>query len=178
MDGDWDRDPHWNTGLNSLGPNEKQKEREREQRRQDQREPSSDDGWRYRRRPTLEHRTEPPKVQMRSRRRKNMKKEIRTARGVITHWYKGRDLMRVYQGQLDWDWMSTWSNQILWMRPDSRNVAGLESFWKAIDNDTGTCFLCIYWIFGIQSVWILTFLDLEGGGGTWTSHRAGNPDCS
>ena len=23
---------------------------------------------------------------------------------------------------------------------------------------------CIYWIFGIQSVWILTFLDLEGGG--------------
>ena len=42
MDGDRDRDPHWNTGLNSLGPNEKQKEREREQRRQDQREPSSD----------------------------------------------------------------------------------------------------------------------------------------
>ncbi|KAK7823563.1 hypothetical protein U0070_004677 [Myodes glareolus] len=64
------------------GPNEKQKEREREQRRQDQREPSSDDGWRYRRRPTLEHRTEPPKVQMRSRRRKNMKKEIRTARDL------------------------------------------------------------------------------------------------
>ena len=28
----------------------------------------------------------------------------------------------------------------------------------------GLCFLCIYWIFGIQSVWILTFLDLEGGG--------------
>ena len=85
MDGDRDRDPHWNTGLNSLGPNEKQKEREREQRRQDQRKPSSDDGWRYRRRPTLEHRTEPPKVQMRSRRRKKMKKEIRPARDVITH---------------------------------------------------------------------------------------------
>ena len=48
-------------------------------------DPSSDDGWRYRRRPTLEHRTEPPKVQMRSRRRKKMKKEIRTARDVITH---------------------------------------------------------------------------------------------
>ena len=85
MDGDRDRDPHWNTGLNSLGPNEKQKEREREQRRQDQREPSSEDVWRYRWRPTLEHRMESPKVQMRSRRRKNMKKEIRTARGAITH---------------------------------------------------------------------------------------------
>ena len=24
-----------------------------------------------------------------------------------------------------------------------------------------TGFLCIYWIFGIQSVWMLTFLDLE-----------------
>ena len=113
MDGDRDRDSHWNTGLNSLGPNEKQKEREREQRRQDQREPL--DGWRYRRKSTLEHRTESPKVQMRSRRRKNMKKEIRTARGAITHWYKGTDLMRVHQGQLDWDWTSTWSNQILWM---------------------------------------------------------------
>ena len=85
MDGDRDRDPHWNTGLNSLGPNEKQKEREREQGRQDQREPSSDEGWRFRRRPTLEHRTEPPMVQMRSRRRKNMKKENRTAKGAFTH---------------------------------------------------------------------------------------------
>ena len=26
MDGDRDRDPHWNTGLNSLGPNEMQME--------------------------------------------------------------------------------------------------------------------------------------------------------
>ena len=51
----------------------------------------------------MEHRTEPPKVQMRSRRRKKMKKEIRTARDAITHRYKGMDLMRVYQGQLDWD---------------------------------------------------------------------------
>ena len=85
MGGDRDRDTHWNTGLNSLGPNEKQKEREREQGRQDQREPSSDDGWRYRGRPTLEHWTESLKVQMRSRRRKNMKKEIRTTRGAITH---------------------------------------------------------------------------------------------
>ena len=72
--------------------------------------------------------------------------------------------MRVHQGQLDWDWTSMWSNQIFWMWPDSLNVAGPESFWKATDNDTGTCFLCIYWIFWIQSVRILTFRNLEGGG--------------
>ena len=101
---------------------------------------------------------------MRSRRRENMNKKGRTVRSAFTHWYMGIDLMRVHQGQLDWDWTSTWSNQILWIWLDSLNVAGPESFWKAIDNDTGTCFLCIYWIFGIQSVWMLTFLDLEGGG--------------
>ena len=38
-------------------------------------DPSSGDGWRYRRRSTLEHRTEPPKVQMRSRRTKKMTKD-------------------------------------------------------------------------------------------------------
>ena len=41
-----EKEIHWNTGLNSLGPNEKQMEGQREQRRQDQREPSSNDGWR------------------------------------------------------------------------------------------------------------------------------------
>ena len=61
MDGDRDRDTYWNTGLNSLGPNEKQKEGEREQERQNQREPSSDDGWRKRWTPTLEHWTEHPR---------------------------------------------------------------------------------------------------------------------
>ena len=85
LDGDRDRDPHWNTGLTSLGPNEKQKESEREQRSQDQRETSSDVGWRYRRRPILEYQTEHSTVQMRSRRMKKMKKEIRTAMGAITH---------------------------------------------------------------------------------------------
>ena len=60
MDGDRDRDPHWNTGLNSLGPKEKQKEGECEQGRQDQREPSPDNRWRLRQKPTLEHWTEPP----------------------------------------------------------------------------------------------------------------------
>ena len=114
-------------------------------------------------------------VQMRSRRRKKMKKEIRTARDAINHWYKGMDLMRVYQGQLDWDWRRTWSNQILGIWPDSLNVAGPRSFWKAIDYGTGTCFLCIYWIFGIQSVWMLTFLDLEGGGRSLNYPQGGRP---
>ena len=85
MDGDRDGDPHWSTGLNPQGPNEEQKEGEREQRGQEQRKPSSNVGWRYRRRPILEHRTEPSKVQMKSRRRKKMKKEIRTVTGAITH---------------------------------------------------------------------------------------------
>ena len=35
MDGDRDRDPHWSTGLSSLGPNEEQKEGEREQESHD-----------------------------------------------------------------------------------------------------------------------------------------------
>ena len=35
MDGDRDRDTYWNTGLNSLGPNKKQKEGEHEQGSQD-----------------------------------------------------------------------------------------------------------------------------------------------
>ncbi|CAO2599639.1 hypothetical protein LEMLEM_LOCUS9947 [Lemmus lemmus] len=35
MDGDRDRDPHWNTGLSSQGPVEEQKEGEHEQERQD-----------------------------------------------------------------------------------------------------------------------------------------------
>ena len=37
MDGDRDRDTYWNTGLNSLGPNEKQREGDREQGKQNQR---------------------------------------------------------------------------------------------------------------------------------------------
>ena len=31
---------------------------------------------------------------------------------------------------------------------------------------------------GAWSVWILTFLDLDGGGGPWTFHREGNTECS
>ena len=46
MDGDRDRDTYWNTELNSLGPNEKQREGDHEQGKQNQRGPSSDDGWR------------------------------------------------------------------------------------------------------------------------------------
>ncbi|KAK7806398.1 hypothetical protein U0070_014712 [Myodes glareolus] len=48
-------------------------------------DPASDEGWRYSRKPTLQHGTEPPEVQMRSRRRKNMKNEVSTARDAITH---------------------------------------------------------------------------------------------
>ena len=84
MDGDRDRDTHWNTGLNSLGPNEKQMKGEREQGRQNQREPSSMmDGDRDR---------DPhwntglsPQFPKRSRMKENIKKEVRTARGASTH---------------------------------------------------------------------------------------------
>ena len=34
MEGDWDRDPHWSTGLSPQGLNEEQKEEEHEQERQ------------------------------------------------------------------------------------------------------------------------------------------------
>ena len=44
-----------------------------------------------------------PKVQMRSRRRENMNKEVRTTRGEPTHCDGGAYLMGAHQGQLDWD---------------------------------------------------------------------------
>ena len=40
---------------------------------------------------------------MRSRRKENMSKEVRTARGASTHWDGGADPMGAHQGQLDWD---------------------------------------------------------------------------
>ena len=40
---------------------------------------------------------------MKSRKRENMSKEVRTARGVPTHGDGGADLMGAHQGQLDWD---------------------------------------------------------------------------
>ncbi|KAK7835973.1 hypothetical protein U0070_004064 [Myodes glareolus] len=88
MDGDGDGDPHWSTGLSPQGPNEERKEGEHEKGSQDREgsvhpliqgdwsDPASDEGWRYSRKPTLQHGTEPPEVQMRSRRRKNMKNEL------------------------------------------------------------------------------------------------------
>ena len=39
-----------------------------------------------------------PKVQMRSRRRENMSKEVRTTRGVPTHCDGGAELMETHQG--------------------------------------------------------------------------------
>ena len=44
-----------------------------------------------------------PNVQMKSRRRENMSKEVKTARGAATHGDGGADLMGDHQGQLDWD---------------------------------------------------------------------------
>ena len=44
-----------------------------------------------------------PKVQMMSRRRENMNKEVRTVRGASTHRDGGTDLMGAHQGQLEWD---------------------------------------------------------------------------
>ena len=43
------------------------------------------------------------KAQMKSRRRENMSKEVRTTRGASTHGDDGTDLMGAHQGQLDWD---------------------------------------------------------------------------
>ena len=95
---------------------------------------------------------------MRNRMMKKIKKVIRTARDASTHWYKGTDIMRVHQGQLNWDWTSTWSNQILWMwlarslfeKPLTMTL-GLASsaytgFWRSS-------------LFGLSPS-----LDLEGGG--------------
>ena len=44
-----------------------------------------------------------PKVQMRSRRRENMSKEVRNTSGASTHLHGGTDLMGAHQGQLDWE---------------------------------------------------------------------------
>ena len=40
---------------------------------------------------------------MRSRRRENMSKEVRTVRGVHPHKDGGTDLVGVHQDQLEWD---------------------------------------------------------------------------
>ena len=124
MDGDRDRDPHRNTGLNFLGPNEKQKEREREQRRQDQREPSSDDGWRYRQRPTLEHRTEPPKDQMRSRRTKKMTKDCEGCYHSLIQGVRSNESLPKAVGL-------RLNKHVI--QPDSLNVAGFsECGWPGV----------------------------------------------
>ena len=44
-----------------------------------------------------------PKVQMMSRTRENMNKEVRTTCGASTHGDGGTDLMGAHQGQLDWE---------------------------------------------------------------------------
>ena len=117
-----------------------------------------------------------PKFQMRSRRRENMSKEVRTARGVPTHWDDGTDLMGAHQGLLDWDWWSMWSNRTLWM------WLTMKADWEANDNCTRFWLYCMYWRFG-SLVCLDTQLPRPGrsreglglptGQGTLTSLRTG-----
>ena len=113
-----------------------------------------------------------PKVQMRSRRRENMKKEIKTVWGVFTLWYKGTDQMRAHQGQLDWDWT----------RCDQTGVSKCD--WHG-----GWLRSHLQWHWVLFRMHVLSAWDpclfgcspsftWKEGGGTWTSHRAGNPYCS
>ena len=100
-----------------------------------------------------------PKVQMKSRRRENMSKEVRTTRGASTHWDGGTDLMGAHQGQLDWEWWSMWSNWTLsgwqWRLTEKPRTMAL-----GFDSTAWTDFV------GAWIVWMLTFIDLDGGGRT------------
>ena len=78
-----------------------------------------------------------PKVLMRSRRRQDMSKEVRTARGASTHCDGGTDIMETHQGQLDWDWWSMWSNWTLWMWLTRR--ADWEARTMALGFDSTAC---------------------------------------
>ena len=101
------------------------------------------------------------------------------------------DLMGAHQGQLDWDWMSMWSNQTLWM------WLTMRADWEDNDNDTRFWFYCMYWIFGSlvylaahlhsrgwraldfpqgRAPWLLLGLERRGGGvvgvgGKWEDER-------
>ena len=81
-----------------------------------------------------------PKVPMRTRRRENMSKEVRTARDVSTHWDGGTDLMGAHQGQLDWEWWSMWSNRTLWM------WLSMKADWESKANGTGFWFYFVDWL--------------------------------
>ena len=50
------------------------------------------------------------------------------------------------------------------IKPDSLNVADMGTIWAVIDNGTGTCFLCMYWLFGIL-VCLEAHLPRPGGRG-------------
>ena len=119
-----------------------------------------------------------PKVQMRSRRRENMSKEVRTARGASTHWDGGTDLMGAHQGQLDWEWWSMWSNWTLWTWLTMRIIL----YWEAEDNCTGFWFYCMDWLCGSlvcfdahlpRPGWRGEDLGLPTGQGTLTALRTG-----
>ena len=105
-----------------------------------------------------------PKVQLKSRRRENMSKEVRTTRGSSTHWDSVPELMGAHQNQLDWDWMGMGSNWPFWMWL----TIGAE--WEANDNGTGICFYCMYWLFGI-----LIYLDAKLPKPRWSGEVLGLP---
>ncbi|KAK7801114.1 hypothetical protein U0070_002781, partial [Myodes glareolus] len=82
-------------------------------------DPSSGDGWRYRRRPTLEHWTEPPEVQMRSKRMKKMTKDCEGCYHPLIQGVESNEsLPRAVGLRL---------NEHV-IQPDSLNVAGFSEY--------------------------------------------------
>ena len=105
-----------------------------------------------------------PKVQMRSRRREVMSKEVRIARGAPTHWDSGTDLMWAHQGQLNWDWWNMLSTQTLWM------WLMVKADWEAKDSGTGFRSYCMYWLCGS-----LVCLDAHFPRPGWSGEDLGLP---
>ena len=70
--------------------------------------------------------------------------------GWSTNWGSVPVLMGAHQIQLDWDWMSMWSNRTLWL------WLTMGADWEAIDKGTGTCFYGMYWLFGT-----LVYMDAQ-----------------
>ena len=120
----------------------------------------------------------PPRSKWGAEGGRTWKKKLRTARGAITHWYKGTDLMRVHQGQLtgterahDPTRFSEWG-RILWMwlarslseKPLTMTLGLVSSAYTGFLGSS---------LFGCSPSW-----TWREGGGTWTTHRAGDPDCS
>ena len=87
-------------------------------------DPSSGVGWRYRWRPALEHRTEPPKIQTRSKRRKKMTKDCEGYYHPLIQGVGSNESLPRPDGP--------WLNEHV-IQPDSLNVAGFsECGWPAV----------------------------------------------